>query len=132
MAYSQKQILGGISKELYFRFQKDLKKYRVGKGSSRGRKSVKVTAKGASKIQIEHLIHLMFSDMGVGKGTKFGKKARGSKLLGNSKKRKAKKWYSKNFRWAQLRIAERLLENATNQSIEAVLAAIPKTIELHG
>ena len=131
--YTQGQIVGGIAKELEQRLQKDLKRLRVGKGSSRLRNSLKVSNTNKS-ILIEYLRYGQFVDMGVGKGTKFGKRnyRTATKLLGRSRQRRAKKWYSKNFRWAQLRLAERIWENSGDNSLNSLLKSIPDTIEMHG
>lgn len=131
--YTQGQIVGGISKELEERLQKELKRLRVGRSGSRLRNSVKIS-NTQKRILIEYLRYGQFVDMGVGKGTKFGKRSArtANKLLGSSKQRKAKKWYSKNYRWAQLRLAERLVQNAGDNTLEALYKAIPQTVEFYG
>ena len=130
--YTQKQLVGGISDELEERFLQTLKRLRVGK-KSRLRKSIKLSST-ENRILIKYLLYGQFVDMGVGKGKSFSKNSSraAQKLLGKSRPRKAKKWYSKNFRWAQLRIAERLLEDKTDATLEEIYKAIPKTIEMYG
>ena len=131
--YTQGQIVGSIAVELDQRFGKDLKRLRVGRSGSRLRNSRKVTHT-KRRIMIEYFRYGQFVDMGVGRGQKFSKRSSRTinKLLGNSKSRKAKKWYSKNYRWAQLRLAERLVQNAGDNSLDALFKAIPDTIEFYG
>jgi hypothetical protein len=135
---NQKQTGEAWVKYLFQKFQENIVQQRIKRHElvNSFKSLVQTEADGdLNKIRIAYKMSGMFSDMGVGRGTKSGEQkdnALSRKLLGKQtgNRRRAKRWYNKTMYGQVLILSSMMAEKYGNRGIALVNDNLPTEINL--